>query len=257
MPILLVRDVPGDRLEVCSGVRETLEPAFRSGSFVPTCDWRTVGDLGESEAWDCYKNKRPLRENIALIRVFSAPQNSAHSAQNKAVFQVQDSECLDAMCRKLSMGCPLEHKGRWLATGGGASLSTTRERGNGQLIGLHIDRWERKPAAMLSGTRNRLCLNLGPHSRYLVYLAVDPRQIAASRGCAPTDFFTTADAQRYMREHPTVHVFRLRIDPGEAYIAPTEYLIHDGLASSTTGEWVYTIFGHLANTELAEHLSVV
>jgi hypothetical protein len=144
-----------------------------------------------------------------------------------------------------------------LLFGGGMSLSTTRERSNGKLTGLHIDRWEKRPLSSLSSARNRVCLNMGPHPRWLVFLAIDLHEIAALCGIDVTIPFTTSHAQTYLRRHPITPVYRLRIEPGEAYVAPTERLIHDGQASSVTGEWVYTVFGRFERTDEARTLSIV
>ena len=42
MPVLLVRDSPCDRLEVCFGVNEAQEEEFRPGTLLPVGDWRVA-----------------------------------------------------------------------------------------------------------------------------------------------------------------------------------------------------------------------
>jgi hypothetical protein len=251
MPVLLVRDHPSGRLEVCPGVRETSEEGFRAGSLLPLGDWRVAGDAERATAWQYYDDNNCLHENIALVQVIDAK-----FLETDSPWQVV-SGALECVCRQLGAGAPVEHKGRWLAKGSGLSLSTTIDRTDGNRIGLHIDQWERRPLGSVRSARNRLCLNLGPQSRYFVFLAIDVFETAASCGIAPDSRFTTREAQAYLRRHPMTVVYRLRIEPGEAYIASTECLIHDGQASSPAGEWVYTVFGHFEATREARSLSVV
>lgn len=289
--MLLVGESPRDRIQFCSGARETNEPGFRPGSLVPRGDWRQIAKVEGPIVWDYYNRGRPLPGNIAVVRVldvvlpFEDYQGSAlvepcptHSI--KLLQCVQDprsslllnwesnwlssSEVKNAVLRKLEEVCSglaegslLENKGCWLSQGGGKSLSTTIDRSDGLRIGLHIDRWERRPLGTLASARNRVCLNLGPGSRYLVFVATDIQEIAKQYNLTSEDFFTTRHAQTYLREHPAVPLFRLRIEPGEAYIAPTESLIHDGQASNGTGQWACTIFGRFENSQQAMRLSVV
>jgi hypothetical protein len=252
MPVLLVRDGPSGRLEVCSGIRETNEEGFRSGSLLPAADWRLAGNAERVTAWEHYGGGKRLDENIAVVQVIDARLLPEAGDPRRGVL-----DRLEAVCGRLGAGGPLEHKGRWLARGGGKSLSTTIDRTDGKLIGLHIDRWERRPVASVRSARNRLCLNMGPRPRYLVFLAIDILETAANWGVAPGHPFTTREAQAYLRQHPTTPVYRLRIEPGEAYVACTECLIHDGQASSADGEWVYTVFGRFEATGEAHSLSVM
>jgi hypothetical protein len=251
MPFLLVRDDPCSRLEVCSGIRETGEEGFRPGSLLPLGDWRVAGDTERATAWQYYDDTNCLHENIALVQVIDAKFLGTDSPWRVV------SGALECVCQQLAAGAPVEHKGRGLAKGSGLSLSTTIDRTDGNRIGLHIDQWERRPLGSVQSARNRLCLNLGPQARYFVFLAIDVLGIAASCGVAPNSPFTTREAQAYLRRRPMTAVYRLRIEPGEAYVASTECLIHDGQASSPAGEWVYTVFGHFEATREAQNLSVV
>lgn len=270
MPILLVRNGPCRRLEVCSGVRETNEPCFRPGSLVPSGDWRTIDSADGMTGWDRYEGGKCLHGNVGLVRVIDA--RALLEAERKQLEPFgENPDCdpigndtwrmalklLDGVCGRLCEDTPLDHKGRWLAKGGGVSQSTTRDRSDGKLTGLHIDRWERRPLESLSSARNRVCLNMGPGPRWLVFMAIGLQEMAAHCAIEPPISFTTAHAQMYLRQHPLTPVYRLRIEPGEAYVASTESLIHDGQASSADGEWVYTVFGRFERTEEARSLSVV
>jgi hypothetical protein len=234
--------------------------------LIPHGDWMPVEEAERSPVWERYEGGKCLRENLALVRVidpFSKNPAPSSGLEGGAGQQGWPNdwrmalEQLEAVCMRLNADSPLEHKGRWLAKGGGTSLSTTWDRNDGRLTGLHIDRWERGPVASFSSARNRVCLNLGPRSRYLVFVPLDLPELAARSGIDRTGSFTTSHAQTYLRQNPMTPVCRLRIEPGEAYVAPTECLIHDGQASSAEGEWVYTVFGRFEATNEARFLSVV
>jgi len=293
MPILLVRDDPGHRLEVCSGIRETDEECFRPGSVVPRGDWRPVEETQLEPGWEYFEAGKCLHENLALIRVIDATDlqetylqkdsvqigvcrderdtavvaSRAPSITSKRNEVDNEQGCpnvlrfaveqLEALCRLLCPNSPLENKGRWLAKGHGMSLSTTWDRNDRKLTGLHIDRWERKPIGSCKSARNRVCLNMGPRHRYLVFTTIELSVLTERFRLDETVPVTTVHAQAYLREQPLTSVYRLRVEPGEAYVAPTECIIHDGQASSVAGEWVHTVFGHFEQTDVAKILSAV
>ena len=100
-------------------------------------------------------------------------------------------------------------------------------------IGLHVDSFYQVPLEERASSPNRICINLGAGDRYLYFInlpllalkhqldavgSTDPRrfQIGSHLGSAFLDRF------------PNYPVVKLRIAPGEAYIAPTENIIHEG-----------------------------
>jgi hypothetical protein len=220
-------------------VEETDDPCYRPRSLVPSGDWRPVDGADRSTVMDPYESGKCLRENLALIRVINSAvlsewevkgvkavagvnrgqqekesvdptlteatplgKTGAANRQNgRPKFWRIAAERLDGICRRLCADTPLEHKGCWLATGGGVSMSTTRERSDGKLTGLHIDRWERQTLSSLCCARNRVCLNMGPSARWLVFIAIDVSEIAARSSISPTLSFTTSDAQTYLRQN--------------------------------------------------------
>jgi hypothetical protein len=96
-------------------------------------------------------------------------------------------------------------------------------------IGLHIDNFDRMSWATRHRSRRRLCLNFGPGTRYLVFANVDVYDICRFQGCAPPDAHPhTGDVRRYVAAEGPVLCLRVRLSPGQGYIAPTELLPHDG-----------------------------
>jgi len=97
-------------------------------------------------------------------------------------------------------------------------------------IGLHTDSWDRLPVEQLASARNRICINLGREDRYLLFLNLTVGDMLAhlptASQAAP---ITSASAigKAFMRAHPDYPIAKVRIRPGEAYIAPTENIVHD------------------------------
>jgi hypothetical protein len=101
-------------------------------------------------------------------------------------------------------------------------------------IGLHLDSFERNSETRI-GARNRICINLGKDPRYLLFYNLQFDQMAemcgmgnVGRNANPYDMLYTF-FQRF-NKYPVV---RIQIDPYEAYIAPTENVIHDGSTEGT------------------------
>jgi hypothetical protein len=115
-----------------------------------------------------------------------------------------------------------------------ATLTTTVNPANQRRIGLHLDNWDRLPSGTRHQSRRRLCLNLGPGSRYLLLADRDTRSISQAIRQDPERHYPhTNDVRRYVAEGRPLRCVRIRLAPGEGYIAPTELIPHDG---STEGQ---------------------
>ncbi|MFJ3964127.1 hypothetical protein [Streptomyces sp. NPDC090036] len=109
-------------------------------------------------------------------------------------------------------------------------LTTTDNYQDGRRIGLHLDNWDKLNYGQKTTGRRRLALNLGPGTRYIILGTLDAQ--AVCRAVHPTDYTRrypyTDDYRAHVASGHPVRCLRIRIDPGEGYIAPTEYLLHDG-----------------------------
>ena len=109
--------------------------------------------------------------------------------------------------------------------------TTTVNPGTGLLHGIHLDNWDTLPiATRLQRSRRRLAINLGPGRRYLIFMVPDVLHI--SDQLQPGDqqhIPRTPDVREYARRHPeTVTLHRLLLEPGDAYVGPTDLVAHDG-----------------------------
>jgi uncharacterized protein len=102
-----------------------------------------------------------------------------------------------------------------------------------QYNGLHIDDWDRAITPLKQFTRNRICINLGPSPRhfYIVNLT--------AQHCKKQGLLTEDEHQRINQDHREFlrlysqnfqhyPVIKLKVNPLQAYIAPTDTIIHDG-----------------------------
>ncbi|MDT0267340.1 hypothetical protein RM844_13700 [Streptomyces sp. DSM 44915] len=129
--------------------------------------------------------------------------------------------------------------GRWPTTLLGCASSpgnwttTTEDSTTGRRIGLHIDNFDRLPYPRRHQSRRRLCLNLGPGPRYLLIADHDIQQICRTlHADLDRHHPHTEDIRRYVAAGYPLRCLRIRLEPGDGYIAPTEFLAHDG---STAG----------------------
>ncbi|MEU8272095.1 hypothetical protein AB0B89_33700 [Sphaerisporangium sp. NPDC049002] len=121
-------------------------------------------------------------------------------------------------------------------------LTSTEDSTTGHRIGLHVDNFDRLPYPVRQDSRRRLCLNLGPGTRYLLVGDLDIKEICRALGCDQDGYYPhTDDLRRYVAEGHPLRCLRVRLDPGEGYIAPTEFLPHDG-STSDAQTWSLAAF---------------
>ncbi len=102
-----------------------------------------------------------------------------------------------------------------------------------RFIGLHLDDIEALPMGRREQSMTRLCINLGQSPRFLLFVNLTTRTIASwlSRypgvGAFP-EYRSTPLVDAFLRKFPDYPVVRLALHPGEAYLAPTENMVHDG-----------------------------
>ncbi len=101
-------------------------------------------------------------------------------------------------------------------------------------IGLHVDNWDRLPLDAKARATNRIGINVGVEDRYFVYINLSLRQMATYylEGVDLKERAMTGQGssigQAFLGANPSYPVTKLRVGAGEAYVAPTENLMHDG-----------------------------
>lgn len=129
----------------------------------------------------------------------------------------------------------------------GGLVTTTFNHVVGRQLGLHLDSWDRLPLEWRGTARNRIAVNLGASDRHFVFINLTLQQIAArlkERRAESSDVWGGTTCAKFLASHFSYPVVRLRVLPGEAYIAPTENLIHDGsTADSAYPDVGYHVLG--------------
>jgi hypothetical protein len=93
-------------------------------------------------------------------------------------------------------------------------------------VGLHVDTWDSGDIDSRISARNILLINIGSSDRYFLYINISLPQIRSMLVLETIDADWLVDA--FMRRFPRYPVIKVRVAPGEAYIAPVQGVIHDG-----------------------------
>ena len=165
-----------------------------------------------------------------------------------------DSDTLETdLLRKLAKICDLGKSVHCIGVNKNrADLKTvTINRAINRLIGLHVDNWDNLELHSLHLSTNRICINVGNSDRYFLFVPISLMDMA---GLLAEDIGPHWQAPRrhtdlgrqFLARFPQVPTVRCRLAPGEAYIAPTENLMHDGSSlGQTETDKQYTIRGHI------------
>jgi hypothetical protein len=111
-----------------------------------------------------------------------------------------------------------------------------------QFTGLHVDEWFQNRQTPRSARPNRIAFNLGREPRHFLFINLPVEAMMDSIGEGLSGNEGTAIGLRFMESFPSYPVARICINPGAAYIAPTESLVHD---ASSAGSTHVDIAGHL------------
>lgn len=121
-----------------------------------------------------------------------------------------------------------------------AALTTaTWDRDLGGFLGLHVDHWDGLPLEGRHRSLIRVSVNIGWTPRYFLFLnlsLVEMRDLILRyrHRFRHGNFGAASVGSAFMLQFGDYPIVRLRVEPGEAYIAPTDNLIHD--ASTQDGE---------------------
>lgn len=98
-------------------------------------------------------------------------------------------------------------------------------------VGLHIDNQR-------GSSLHRILINLGSEPRYLLFINLSIQQLYNCVSETDTNIISKKSGSSrictaFMQLFPNYPVVKLRVNPGEAYIAPTEHITHDGCTEGT------------------------
>lgn len=236
-----------ERLSICSGMESLERFDFAENSFVPTRDWRPLTQQELEKVFPIGAD--PTRSDAEHVDVWQVPSSISADLEfvRKAIAKKSRQTVVDNMlthpryrraANKVFGYCRDSGAARGLRLLGHFSREPGRDSSSkdlsGKYVGLHVDSWNAaRMEDRVEGYPNRLCVNLGPEHRYLQFINLSLRQIAARTNCELIEDANVYDqvnvyVRQFMRENPNYPVLRLTVMPGEAYLAPTEIMIHDG-----------------------------
>ncbi|MFI4935704.1 MAG: hypothetical protein ACHP7N_13860 [Caulobacterales bacterium] len=240
------------RIELSAGTRGVTRAEIREGGYeakarLPLLPWRAP-NADEMAKLVSAAPPVDLSGAVCLVRPPGAFAQQRRSVLRKS--QGADADALTWLGRVCSLGEPLGCIG---ATSNAANLTTVTfdHAAGGHYIGLHVDNWDGLDLEVRRRSTNRICVNIGEDDRYILFLPITLETMgemlaeAFGEAWTPAGRFTLI-GREFMTLHPDTPVVRCRIAPGEAYIAPTENLVHDASSEGQrTLDEQFTVRGHI------------
>ncbi|WP_293133573.1 hypothetical protein [Microcoleus sp. bin38.metabat.b11b12b14.051] len=224
---LAVDNVP-DRLQYCQG------------AFMPRAPWREPTPAESALLWT--DEPPPHYAGVGIVRLpadvlallADAAIASLTTPLQVAEFKSQEkcAQILDRLIDYFQPFCLSDAPPVISGMGGrqpGLSTATIDNK-RGCRNGLHTDSWDNLSLDRKHEATNRICVNLGRDSRYFLFVNLTEMDIFEMLGYSDSPIgklWTRQLTSEFMQRYPEYPVVKLRIAPGEAYIAPTENMIHD------------------------------
>ncbi|GJH16157.1 MULTISPECIES: hypothetical protein [Caballeronia] len=252
-----------ERLSVCEGVRvERLSDKADYPVLMPRDDWKPIDQ--ETLGKFIRGGARRVRGNcIGLMSIpeyAHAPilsflewyfeggpkdveQCSREEHRLDVLRQIYDApECPRTSTRPIFFG---------VARNTPDASCATIDREIDSLVGLHIDNFDNLPSSQRMRGRNRISANVGTESRYFIFMPHEAAEMAslilASSGQEDAERLEWDQRElvwRFFELFPRTPIYRVEVRPGEAYMAPTENIMHEGSTLGTTADdWSIVWFG--------------
>jgi hypothetical protein len=255
--------IPGELpvLEYSTGVVSAHGSDYEHRAFIARDDWKelTVFDA------DNLSIRQGINEAYNSIAIFTVPDNLATLLFEAINIQQNATDKLNEILTSVdvSIATWLEHSSLWRIVpegfkGHGFKIdhatkhSATREAKTGKFVGLHIDSWDRLSLSERHQSQNRLCINLGKGERALQFIPIQARQMKHNLSTLASELgeylqtITGKDSVlAYLGHFSETPVLRIKLKPGQAYIAPTENIIHDGCVMTDLQDKIYTYRGKI------------
>ena len=246
-----------DRLALSNGTRvasarettgQSDGPAYEQGARLPGEPWRrpTSDELASLVATEVPRN---MAASIAIVRLPGEFSNATRDAIRTDTPEALETNLIHPLLTVCELHEPIHCIG---LSRNPANLKTvTFNNSTRRYNGLHVDSWEQLGVDSLHLATNRVCINVGESDRFFLFLPFPLTAIATflTQEMGPgweMPGRLTALGRQFMERFPEIPVVRCRLAPGEAYIAPTENLVHDGSSAGQSGDdEQFTIRGHI------------
>jgi hypothetical protein len=203
--------------------------AYEHGIFLPNDDWRPLTSPEETEIVSELAGDPTISVFQISTEAYRSFWESDLSALKERDGGSAHSPALADALRMIASRIP----GATNVTAGTIILrpsglpSSTYDEDAKLFIGLHVDDNDEHPPWDRSRARIRCVINLGKDRRHFSFLPLTVEYIYSL--CQGTRAESTYElAHCFMSRFPEWSVFRIALDPGEGYVAPTQRIIHDG-----------------------------
>lgn len=240
------RDDDHDRVNLSDGTlrlqqSEGDKAEYVSGAFLPKMPWRKPSDWENARLW-----QDSGVTNVDFVGIASIPseilgtlREIVRSTHTDALRQLEPRRIrefigplVDYVRDRFAYKSEPFNHGIHVHLPGRETV--TVNTANGKYLGLHLDSWDRYPVEARARSLNRICVNIGAEPRHLLFLNLSLMNVARlaqeSQETADREYDSVGPA--FMSRFPGYPIVKVRIAPGEAYIAPTDNVIHD---ASTLG----------------------
>jgi hypothetical protein len=143
-----------------------------------------------------------------------------------------------------------QHAIGWVVNNLPNRRTLTINRKTNRYLGLHMDSWEAMTLSNLQHAPNRICINFGREPRYLLMVNLTMAQVYDMVEDSGINFNSIGQDKltvNFFKRFPEYPVIRIRVNPYEAYIAPTENMIHDGCTEGVSSVDVHYTFRGFIN----------
>ncbi len=240
---------------------QSLRQPYVADAFVPTPPWRSlnneekellIGDRPVEGEWI-----RIVRVPEKLLRLFvglkAAIASYDPSGSVRAWMHSRDyHNALQVVIHDLeSSGATPIKEGAGINTNQPGLVTSTVNGKTGQFVGLHVDSFFHRDIENRPCSPGRICINLGLEDRFLLFINLPLLAIAdifARSGILDSRVQDSGRAlsNLFLERFPDYPVVRVRVAPGEAYIAHTENMVHDGSTEEQkTIDVILTVLGNM------------
>jgi hypothetical protein len=238
-----------DRVFLSNGTAsaDQADPSVRydAGAFVPRTPWRRPSEWERRHLWKISQRRTNMNfVGIARIPDFlvdpvrtlhCSPRRATNHRRDRSATQKAVTQLVEYLCDRFR--CTTNTVIHGVAVHQPGLQTVTYDRSKNSFIGLHLDSWDRLPLASRHVSLNRVCVNVGCQTRYFMFLNLPLVGIAKIlAGCkSGSRRLPQTVGPAFLWHFPDYPIIRVRVDPGEAYIAPTDNLIHDATTIGATG----------------------
>jgi hypothetical protein len=231
---LIARDIPDRHARLCvsRGVLPAASGAtaqeYEPEAYIPQAPWSPLADDDVSALQSPATAQRAC--TVGLVKVSDRLLEQLRRAALESAQPRDLSRCIEDLCAEVPRP--------WNVVGAPARLTlgrnppglhtVTRDPTTGAFVGLHVDTFDCAYDEGRTQAGNRISVNVGCEARSFLFVPVSFKCLAAE---VPRHAATSI-VKEFLRADTSQTVIALRVEPGEAYIAPTESLIHDASSRS-------------------------